>query len=76
MTPKAPNRIELLDVRKFPALAAKAKICETERTLILTSRLTRITVGRRTFYPWSEVLDLMPEWAHERYAKAGRGDTR
>lgn len=53
----------LLPVALFTRAAHAYGITEAERTLILTGRLTRVTVGRATYYLWADVVAAMPDWA-------------
>ncbi|HEY9373378.1 hypothetical protein [Streptomyces sp.] len=54
MTPAARARL-LMPARDFPATAWEHGIRETEQTLILTGRLTRVTVGRASYYLRADV---------------------
>lgn len=61
------SSIHLLDAVFFPAVAARNGIAQSARSLIFAGRLLPLTVGRRTYYLWSELLDLMPDWARRRH---------
>lgn len=60
--------IHLLDARYFPAVAARNGIRQTARALTFTGRLEPITVGRRTYYRWRDILAVMPDWARSLHA--------
>jgi hypothetical protein len=62
---KARRTARLLPVALFTRAAHAYGITESERTLILTGRLTRVQVGRRSFYLWSDVVAAMPAWARD-----------
>lgn len=75
--PRAPaSAAHLIPVRAFPAVARNARIRETDRTLVATGRLVRLTIGRADFYSLAEVLTFAPGPAYpliteERPALAG-----
>lgn len=50
----------LIPVAAFPAVARNARIRESDRTLLNTGRLIRLTIGRRDYYRLAEVLDAAP----------------
>lgn len=62
---KAPPRERLLPTALYGAAAARYGIRETAETLMLSGRLTRVHVGRTDYYPWSELVAVMPEWARK-----------
>ncbi len=51
---------DLVHVGVFGRIARRVGIRETDRTLMLTGRLTRVAVGRRDYYPLAEILDAAP----------------
>lgn len=58
----------LLPTGRFPALARRHHMHGTPRTLHLTQRLSPITVGRTSYYRWSDILDALPARDRGRYA--------
>lgn len=50
----------LIPVTDYPAVARNAGIRETDRTLVNTGRLARVTVGRRVYYPLAEIMRAAP----------------
>lgn len=58
----------MLDARAFAVVAPAAGIRESAQTLILTGRLVPVTVGRRRYYMWRDLLALMPTWARRQHA--------
>ena len=62
---KALPRERLLPVALYGVAAARYGIRETAETLMLSGRLTLVHVGRADFYPWSDLVAAMPEWAQK-----------
>jgi hypothetical protein len=65
MTPATKPAERLLPVGLYATAAARYGIRVTDRTLMLSGRLTRVHVGRTAYYPWSEVVAAMPPWARK-----------
>lgn len=55
-----PPSAHLIPVVDYPAVARNAGIRETDRTLVNTGRLARVTIGRRVYYPLAEVMRAAP----------------
>lgn len=58
--PRAAIAAHLIPVAAFPAVARNARIRLTDRTLVATGRLIRVTIGHRDYYSLPEVLQAAP----------------
>ena len=62
--PRAAIAAHLIPVRDFAAVARNAGITQTDRTLVATGRLARLTIGRADYYSLTEVLQAAPGTAY------------
>lgn len=62
--PAAVTAAPLIPVADFPVVARNARIRETDRTLLNTGRLIRLTIGRADYYSLAEVLEAAPGTAY------------
>lgn len=68
-TIKTPGGLQLLDARDYPNLARRVGIRQTAVALILTGRLVRLDIGRRSYYRLDDLG--IPEITDERPDLAG-----
>ncbi|WP_242890132.1 hypothetical protein [Actinomadura litoris] len=65
---REPSPLALLPTTSFLGIAAASGITATARELTLAGRLVPLSVGRRTYYRWPDVIAVMPPASRPAYA--------